>query len=129
MSRSYPLIHHAPDQVIAWYKGSPVSAGEFLSDVLHTAEWLPRSAHVINLCDDRYHFMLGFAACLLQKQLTLLPPNATPGVINELVREYPDCICLTDKALDDLVIPQFQIARESVKPGNDCAVNSANRTG
>lgn len=110
MSRSYPLFHHGLEQVIAWYKGRPITAVEFLTDILHTAERLPPSVHVVNLCDDRYRFMVGFAACMLKNQLTLLPPNGTPGVINELTREYTDCICLTDRPLENLDIPQFQIS-------------------
>ncbi|MEN8168019.1 MAG: AMP-binding protein [Pseudomonadota bacterium] len=109
MSRSYPLFHHGLEQIIAWYKGRPVSAGEFLTDAIHTAEHLPLSAQVVNLCDDRYHFMLGFAAAMLKRQLTLLPPSGTPRVINELTRDYPDSICLTDRPLENLDIPQFQI--------------------
>ncbi len=109
MSGSLPLFQHSLDQLIAWYKGRPVTAGEFLNDCWQIAERLPRSAHVVNLCDDRYHFMVGFAACLQREQLTLLPPNGTPGVINGLAKDYPDCICLTDRSLQGLEIPQFLI--------------------
>ena len=110
MSHSYPLFHYQLDQVIAWHRGTPITAERFLSDLSHVAEHLPRAAHAINLCDDRYHFMLAFAACLMNDLLTLLPPNATPGVVNALSEDYPDCICLTDKPLQQLRIPQHLIA-------------------
>ncbi|MEN8179442.1 MAG: AMP-binding protein [Pseudomonadota bacterium] len=109
MSLTYPLFHHRLEQIIAWHAGRPVSAGKFLMDVVHTAGRLPTATHVINLCDNRYHFMVGFAACILKDQLTLLPPNGTPGVINELTRDYADCICLADRPMDNLEISQILV--------------------
>ncbi|MDJ0805484.1 MAG: AMP-binding protein [Gammaproteobacteria bacterium] len=106
MSHRLPLFHHSHDQVIAWYRGRAVTADRFLTDVMHTAEQLPNATHVINLCDDRYHFMVGFAACLINESVTLLPPNDTPGVVNELSREYANCLCLADRPKDGLDIPQ-----------------------
>ena len=42
-----------------------IRAGQFVAQAEHVARALPRAAHVINLSENRYHFLLGWvAACL-----------------------------------------------------------------
>ena len=71
-----PLIaHRHPDEPIAWRGGRCVSAGEFLAHVRALAERLPRRRHLLNLCDDRYRFLVALGAALANGQITLLVPN------------------------------------------------------
>ncbi|MGH8622594.1 MAG: AMP-binding protein, partial [Burkholderiales bacterium] len=49
------------------------------------------------LCTDRYHFAVGFAAALLRRQVSLLPPNETPDLIERLISRYPGVHCLGDR--------------------------------
>ena len=52
----------------------------YLGDVAALSrQRLPPRGHVVNLCRDRYRFAVGFAAALCRRQVTLLPPNDTPG--------------------------------------------------
>ena len=44
---------------------------------------LPDKPYAVNLCEDRHAFMVGFAACLLARQTTLLPPSRAPEAIEE----------------------------------------------
>ena len=53
--------------------------GRFLSDVENLADLLPEKPTVINLADDRYQFLVGFAAALVRGQTTLLPLSRAPG--------------------------------------------------
>jgi acyl-coenzyme A synthetase/AMP-(fatty) acid ligase len=43
----------------------------------------------VNLCENRYHFALAWAAACLRSQVTLLPPNQARGVMDDLAATYP----------------------------------------
>jgi len=82
--------------VLAYRGGEPISAAQFLADVHRLAPLLGAGRHVLNACADRYHFLVGFAACLASGKVNLLPPTHTPEVLRQLRRFAPDAICLTD---------------------------------
>lgn len=96
MSRLPFLRHHGPESAIAWRNGKPVTLATFLADVTKLARRLPDSAYVINLCDDRYHFLVGLAAALERKQINLLPPSRAHHVLQQISLDYPGTYCLTD---------------------------------
>jgi acyl-coenzyme A synthetase/AMP-(fatty) acid ligase len=93
-----PLLHgHTLDSLIAYRDGEPVTAGVLLAHANRLAGTLPARRQVINLCDDRYYFLLGFVAALLRGQTTLLPPNRARDTIERLHREYQDSYILSDR--------------------------------
>lgn len=95
-----PLIaHRHPDEPIAWRGGRRVSAGEFLADVRALAERLPRRRHLLNLCDDRYHFLAALGAALANGQITLLVPNRTQKLLDQIEEAYPDLACVAESAV------------------------------
>jgi len=103
---SYPLIRHErPDAVVAYQRGQPIPAAAFLRDVAALAALLPRRRHVVNLCQDRYRFTVGFAAALLREQVSLLPPNDLPAVLDQLAADFPDLYCLIDGARPAAALP------------------------
>jgi acyl-coenzyme A synthetase/AMP-(fatty) acid ligase len=73
-----------------------MSARTLLSHVSAIRDQLPNKRYVLNMCQDRYAFLVGFAAALCQDQTTLLPPNQAPEILQQLTGEYPDCYYLTD---------------------------------
>ena len=96
---SIPLLKfHHPESVFAWQDGKTISAQRFLTDVISLAERLPAGAYVLNLCNDRYRFMVGFAAAMLRGQISLLPPSHTSDLVKRLAQHYADLYCLTDGA-------------------------------
>jgi acyl-coenzyme A synthetase/AMP-(fatty) acid ligase len=97
---SAPLIEHRhPDEPIAWRDGRAVAAGEFLADVRALADRLPRARHVINLCDDRYRFLVTLGAALVNGQITLLAPNRTQKLLDQIEEAYPDLACVAESAV------------------------------
>lgn len=68
--------------------GRAISRHEFLAHVNALAVTLPRASHALNLCTDRYHFAVAFAACALRCTCSLLPPSAAPRLIAELETHY-----------------------------------------
>ena len=96
-----PLISHPDsDRVFAYREGRAVTVSEFLTQVAHLAQILPDKSHMLNLCTDRYRFAVGFAAALVRKQTSLLPPNYTPSFVERLGQHYPGMYCLADGEVD-----------------------------
>ncbi len=90
-------------RLLAWRCNAAITRGEFLKDVGALARQLPPAGHVLNHCEDRYHFLVGLAAALVRGQLSLFPPSRAPQGLAELAREFPDLYCLTDQ--DDEAVP------------------------
>jgi acyl-coenzyme A synthetase/AMP-(fatty) acid ligase len=109
MSRGFPLFQHAVADPLAWHKGESITASAFLHDVMTLAESLPEKRYLLNLCEDRYHFMVGFAAAIIKGQINLLPPNRTPDVINGLVGEYPESYCLSEETIAGVDLPLVRL--------------------
>jgi acyl-coenzyme A synthetase/AMP-(fatty) acid ligase len=80
----------------AWREGRPISVEQFLGDAAALAASLPDRRHLLNLCTDRYHFAVGFAAALQRGQVCMLPPSEAPDMIERLARQYPGLYCLND---------------------------------
>jgi acyl-coenzyme A synthetase/AMP-(fatty) acid ligase len=72
---------------------------DYLAQVRGLAAMLPTSGHVINLCEDRYRFLVAFAAAALRGQVTLLPSSRAPSVVDEVRARYPDSYCIGEQAL------------------------------
>lgn len=90
------LLARDPGDVIAIRKGRGVTAAEFLAQVAGLARGLPGAGAVINICDDRYHFMVGFAAALTRGLATLLPPNPLDETVHAIYRRWSGSCVLTD---------------------------------
>jgi acyl-coenzyme A synthetase/AMP-(fatty) acid ligase len=100
VTRNYPLLrNYRPETPIGCRGGAITTTARFLHEVAALAAMLPECPYVANLCRDRIHFAVGLAAAMLRGQVTLLPPNETPGLLQELTDDYPDLYCLADEAV------------------------------
>ncbi len=98
---------------IAWRKGQPISARQFLADACELAERLPARGPMINLCLDRYRFAVGLAAALLRGHTSLLPPNVLPETLAALREQGADLYALGDDApVADIGLKQLQVPPE-----------------
>ncbi|MGH8090277.1 MAG: AMP-binding protein [Rudaea sp.] len=103
-----PLLADADvSRIFAWRDGKAVTAGEFLDEVCALAAQLPSARHVVNLCDDRYRFIVSFCAAAVAGQANLLPGTRTPQAIAETLGAYPDSYVLAEHALDPAPARQF----------------------
>jgi acyl-coenzyme A synthetase/AMP-(fatty) acid ligase len=108
-------LYHT-DRVLAWENGHPITYAHFLSDVGALADLIPERSTVINLADDRYRFLVGFAAALVRGQTTLLPPSRALGALAQLVREYGSSYCLVDGTEQVEQLPSYQIPKGTGSP-------------
>lgn len=97
------------DQPLVWCHGRPVSRAEFLAHVIKLAGELPSARYAINLCDDRYAFMVAFAAALVAGQTNLLPHSRINAVVEGAAEQYPDSYCLVDTPIEGLGLPQHTL--------------------
>ncbi|MFL6593521.1 MAG: AMP-binding protein [Luteimonas sp.] len=105
--QSGPVAQHValaagdPQRVLVFDGAREVRLGQFEAQVRALAARLPAARHAINLCEDRYRFLLAFCAVAVRGQTTLLPPSRAPAVIADELRRHPDSYCLGDGALAD----------------------------
>jgi acyl-coenzyme A synthetase/AMP-(fatty) acid ligase len=116
------LGDYHPDRILAWQNGRAVTCRRFLSEVAALADKLPEKPTVINLVDDRYRFLVGFAAALVRGQTTLLPPSRAPHALAPIAREYGSSYCLADSLETVEGLPAYEIPEGDWCPTLDLKV-------
>ncbi|GGW85004.1 AMP-binding protein [Alteromonas halophila] len=108
----HPLVTREPDAPFAYLTRSLTSAGlsegqldtrTFLIHVNAVASALDKGQHAINLCGNRYLFLVSFCAAIVRGHTNLLPPNKNIPTQQQLACDYDNCYILHDgsTALDD----------------------------
>ena len=93
------LAETSPQRVVAWCDGRPVTADEFLADIAALAARLPVAQAAVNLCEDRYAFLVAFAALAVRGQANLLPPSRAAHAVDAALDAHPDSYTLGDMPL------------------------------
>lgn len=102
--KTLPLLFNStPKTAIYWFKDEVITHEKFKRDVTHIAENLPKHKYAINLCEDRYLFVLGFVAGILQNQINLMPASRAEKEIETLEQEYTNSYCLDDRLIESLL--------------------------
>ena len=89
-----------PLRVVAMHDGQAITARQFLVHVVHIAGQLPDASAAVNLCEDRYAFLVAFCAIALRGQANLLPPSRAPHAVEEVMLAYPGCHAVGDRSMD-----------------------------
>lgn len=114
MLMQLPLVSWlSTDDTLAWRDGHAVKVRDFLLDVQSLASRLPASGHVLNVCKDRYRFLVGFGASVTTGKISLLPSTRTPESICQLRNLAPDAFCLSDHD-DGIQLPRVAYADRNV---------------
>src|SRR5690606_5810846 len=95
-NKQQPLDRGDAARAIAYDASGAVSLETFFAHVRGLARQLPDAGHAVNLCEDRYRFLVAFCAVALRGQTTLLPPSRTRAAIDEVRALHPDSYCLGD---------------------------------
>ena len=84
--RVLPLLKvDDPQRVVAVHDGEPVTAAQFVAHVAQVAALLPDATAAVNLCEDRYAFLVAFCAIAVRGQANLLPPSRAPHAVEEVM--------------------------------------------
>ncbi|MFC4699981.1 AMP-binding protein [Glaciecola siphonariae] len=131
---TFALVAREPDAPIA-YLSKPIAnfglaAGvvnteRFLMDVQALAALLARGSYAINLCENRYLFMVGFCAAITRGHTNLLPPNKNVSTQHQLSQDYPGIYIIHDGATIDESMPSIDLRAVSFKHALDKAKNGA----
>jgi acyl-coenzyme A synthetase/AMP-(fatty) acid ligase len=97
---SLPLLVGAPSRAVAWRDGRAVTASTFLAHVRQVAALLPDADSAVNLCEDRYAFLVAFAALVSRGQINLLPPSRATHAVDEVMASHPGSYAIGELALD-----------------------------
>lgn len=104
----YPLFENLSSKTpIAFWDGKYINREEFFAHVSSIANTLPEHKYAINLCEDRYVFLVTFVACLLRGQTSLLPPNRAKNEVKYLGRTYPDSYSIVDTLVGDNISNKY----------------------
>ncbi len=79
-----------------------VDVAQFVAHVRGVAALLPAGAHAINLCEDRYRFLVAFSAVAVRGQVNLLPSSRAPAVVEDVRQRHAESYCLADSVMDAL---------------------------
>lgn len=103
---SLPLLQGTGERTIAWHQGRPVTQAEFLHHVAAVAARLPCAGAAVNLCEDRYSFLVAFAAVAVAGQTNLLPPSRARQAVDDVMNAHPGCYAISEQQLESEP-PQF----------------------
>lgn len=84
-------------RLAAWWQHAPVAAPTLQSHIQSVAAALPAATYALNLCADRYLFLVAFAAVLARQQTNLLPASRAAGEVATVAARYPDSYRLEDE--------------------------------
>lgn len=106
-----PLLA-TPDfaRTLLWHAGAPVSVATFLAAVQALAAELPPARFAVNLCADRYGFLVAFCAAASAGQTNLLPPSRAPRAVQQLLHTHAGCYALLDDDFDCGDVQAFRFA-------------------
>jgi acyl-coenzyme A synthetase/AMP-(fatty) acid ligase len=120
VSDDFPLWASAePGRPIAFRHGRRITLARFAQHVGALRGQLPAGGAMINLCEDRYHFLVAYAAALSAGHTALLPPAGAEQLIDEIQRAHPGSYRCADvqvaATLDaPSVVVQARIAADQV---------------
>jgi acyl-coenzyme A synthetase/AMP-(fatty) acid ligase len=110
----------AANRVVIQDSGREICVNELLTAATKLSQHLislGSQPYVINLCKDRYQFIVGFCAALINGSTSLLPSNRQYQTIADLISEYPNSLVLADSPSEEL--SSFQCLNISSLPSVD----------
>jgi acyl-coenzyme A synthetase/AMP-(fatty) acid ligase len=100
-ARALPLLQPAdPARPIAFRHGAPVLLAQFERHVAAVSARLPRGSGMVNLCEDRYRFLVAYAAAAGVGHTVLLPPSRAEQIVAEVQRAYAGSYRLDDELVE-----------------------------
>ena len=112
-----PLLDCADlHRTLLWLAGRAVSAGTFLAQVDALKARLPPGQFAINLCADRYRFLVAFCAVACARQTNLLLSSRASQNVAEALHAHANSYVVSDQPLEAAGQRQF-IVPEPVDAG------------
>ncbi len=119
-----PWLGGEAARTVIWRDGQLISAAEFAAQAECVARALPAGAEaIINLCQQRSAFLLGFAAALRAGLPTLLLPARTAAALQAVRQRWPHAVAIGEPggtdALPSAVLNELAIGEAFAAPEGD----------
>ena len=118
MISSTPLLKRNGHDNLAWLcepllpfkeTSGAISANTFLAHVHSVAQQLPDAEHAINLCENRYLFLVSLCAVVVKQQCNLLPSNKNIATQERLTQRYSNTYIIHDGCTDLANVEQVNL--------------------
>ncbi|MBV8522849.1 MAG: hypothetical protein JOY71_12140, partial [Acetobacteraceae bacterium] len=76
--------------------GTSITASKFLAAAARLAAELPDASFLINLCQNRLHLSVSFAAAMLAGKVTLLTSDRSVSRLRQLAMQYPGACTISE---------------------------------
>jgi len=97
-----------------------ISRSELLVHAVNLSQQLPEKKYAINLCNDRYLFIVAYLAVCIRHQVSLLPQNKAPATIQALSESYPNSYIMSDNdPLADFYLSDSLLVKKNSLPFPD----------
>ncbi|WP_353398345.1 AMP-binding protein [Hydrogenophaga sp. 5NK40-0174] len=108
MAAPTPLIDNVDlDHVVARASdGQARTLANLVADANALCRHLPPGGALLNVCEDRYRFAVGFVSCLLSGRVSLQPSSQSAATLQQMREAYPDVVCLCDGLYDTAGLPR-----------------------
>jgi acyl-coenzyme A synthetase/AMP-(fatty) acid ligase len=108
------------DAPVAYRHEAPVTRRTFMRHVAALAEQLPSGEFMVNLCEERYRFLVAFAAAQLRRHTVLLPSSRAEQIVAEVEAANPGSYRCSDEDVEAVLLcshdspAHLQIAAEHI---------------
>ena len=117
---------------VAWYNGCFLDRSNFDYHVAQTRSNLLKQnadtaqgvAKVINLCEDRYHFLVAFTASILENMTTIMPANRSQGELNRITQKNENIRLINDPEIAKICQLDVVSPDDSIRWGVDLVPDS-----
>jgi len=86
---------------------------DLLSHALAVSKKLPEKNYAINLCEDRYLFIVAYLAVFIREQISLLPLNQAEKILHDLKETYADSYILGDNKSNSDFLLTYELLEKS----------------
>jgi acyl-coenzyme A synthetase/AMP-(fatty) acid ligase len=104
---------------IAWRDGREIGWGELAQDAVAAKRALPAGTAMINLCEDRYLFLVAHAAAWSCGDPALLPPTRAEEVIREIEAAHPGSYRCDDQLIQSALDARSTAFIEQLRAPDD----------
>lgn len=110
MADFLPLLPRAAGEAIAFRNGLPLSVAAFRREASSLAARLPAQGHAVDLCADRSHSLVAFAAAVLRGHPVLLGGGrAGAAQFLPTAARFPDAYVLADAPMPFCPLPVIRL--------------------
>jgi acyl-coenzyme A synthetase/AMP-(fatty) acid ligase len=122
LPHAYPLTRRDPAGILFRGPGGPVTAAMFLAAAHHLAAALPPATHVVNLCQDRFHFTVALAAAVLRGQVSLLTSDRSDARLRRFAALFPGAVSVSEDPAVASPLPHHRFAATPRGPADNPAI-------